>query len=54
MAGELAGLTGKALDLFLFAGDEHRMTYWVDPKTGEAKLTAVDGQSVRFGMEKIT
>jgi len=45
VAGETAGLSGKALAYFLFAGYEHRMTYWVNEETGAATLVQVDGYS---------
>ena len=51
-AGEKAGLTGAALDFFLFAGYEHKMTYWVSPTTGRVTLTAVDDHPVQFGATK--
>jgi len=52
VAGEAAGLSGKALEYFLFAGYEHRMTYWVDEATGAAQLMAIDGHEVRFIPER--
>lgn len=44
--GEAAGLRGEALNLFMYAGSEHRMTYEVDPETGAARLVEVDGRAV--------
>ena len=41
-----AGLTGDALEMFLFAGYEHEITYEVDERTGEATAIEFDGRKI--------
>ncbi len=42
-AGECAGLTGEALDVFAYAGSEFKVTLEVDQETGIAAAVALDG-----------
>lgn len=43
--GEKAGLTGEALELFKFAGTEHKIEYEVDKK-GAAVPVKIDGRAI--------
>ena len=45
-AGQRLKLSDKAMELFLFVGYEHEMTYEVVSETGQATLVAVDGQKL--------
>jgi hypothetical protein len=40
--GEAAGLKGEALDKFMYAGYEEKLTYEVDANTGEYTLVKVN------------
>lgn len=44
--GQRLGLTGEALDMFLFACCEVKLTLDVDPDTGLATITHVDDRPV--------
>lgn len=43
--GEEIGLSGEALSLFRHS-HEHKMTYKVNPETGQTELIAVDGREL--------
>ena len=45
-AGRKAGLEGKALETFKFAGYEHKLEYLVNEETGEAIISKIDGRGV--------
>lgn len=44
--GRTLGLTGKALDMFLFAGYEVALELKVDTETGAAEIMKVDGRPI--------
>lgn len=44
--GNLIGLTGKALELFMYACYEVEITLSVDAATGQATIVKVDGRPV--------
>lgn len=44
--GRAAGLNGKALDLFVFAGYEHAVEYEVNQQTGESTPVKFDGKDL--------
>lgn len=44
--GRKLGLTGEALEMFCYACLEVKLTVEVDPKTGLATITHVDGRAV--------
>lgn len=45
-ASEAAGLTGEALNKAAYLGYEHKLSFEVDPKTGDGKLVAVDDRKL--------
>jgi hypothetical protein len=44
--GEKLGLTGEALDNFMYACYEVELTVEVDEETGESKIIACDGKKL--------
>jgi ribosome modulation factor len=46
-AGEKAGLAGKALQMFSYTSNEHRIEYLVDEKTGVAIPITIDGREIK-------
>jgi hypothetical protein len=44
--GQRFGLEGEALEAFMYAGYEEKLTYEVDPKTGRATLVMVNDRTL--------